>query len=192
MKLCLYGASSNLINKKYIEATEKLGEELAKRGHTLVFGGGANGLMGAAARGATTAGGEILGISPKFFDVDGVLYDKCTEFIYTETMQERKHLLVTKSDGFIVMPGGPGTFDELFETLSLRQLGIHNKPIAVFNIDGYFDPLGQMLKNAYDGNFMTEEILQLCPLFNNETELLKYLEENEKGTGDFSVLKALK
>ncbi|MEE0896365.1 MAG: TIGR00730 family Rossman fold protein [Acutalibacteraceae bacterium] len=192
MRLCLYGASSNLIDKKYIEATEKLGEEMAKRGHTLVFGGGANGLMGAAARGATKAGGEILGISPKFFDVDGVLYDKCTEFIYTETMQERKHLLVTKSDGFIVMPGGPGTFDELFETLSLRQLGIHNKPIAVFNIDGYFDPLGQMLKNAYDGNFMTEEILQLCPLFNNETELLKYLEENEKGTGDFSVLKALK
>ena len=192
MKLCLYGASSNLIDKKYIDATEKLGEEMAKRGHTLVFGGGANGLMGAAARGATKAGGEILGISPKFFDVDGVLYDKCTEFIYTETMQERKHLLVTKSDGFIVMPGGPGTFDELFETLSLRQLGIHNKPIAVFNIDGYFDPLGQMLKNAYDGNFMTEEILQLCPLFNNETELLKYLEENEKGTCDFSVLKALK
>ena len=192
MRLCLYGASSNLIDKKYIEATEKLGEEMAKRGHTLVFGGGANGLMGAAARGATKAGGEILGISPKFFDVDGVLYDKCTEFIYTETMQERKHLLVTKSDGFIVMPGGPGTFDELFETLSLRQLGIHNKPIAVFNIDGYFDPLGQMLKNAYDGNFMTVEILLLCPFFNNETELLKYLEENEKGTGDFSVLKALK
>lgn len=192
MRLCLYGASSNLIDKKYIEATEKLGEEMAKRGHTLVFGGGANGLMGAAARGATKAGGEILGISPKFFDVDGVLYDKCTEFIYTETMQERKHLLVTKSDGFIVMPGGPGTFDELFETLSLRQLGIHNKPIAVFNIDGYFDPLGQMLKNAYDGNFMTEEILQLCPLFNNETDLLKYLEENANGTGDFSVLKALK
>ena len=192
MKLCLYGASSNLINKKYIEATEKLGEELAKRGHTLVFGGGANGLMGAAARGVTKVGGEIIGISPKFFDVDGVLYDKCTEFIYTETMQERKHLLVTKSDGFIVMPGGPGTFDELFETQSLRQLGIHNKPIAVFNIDGYFDPLGQMLKNAYDGNFMTKEILELCPLFNNETQLLKYLEENEKGTGDFSVLKALK
>ena len=192
MRLCLYGASSNLIDKKYIEATEKLGEEMAKRGHTLVFGGGANGLMGAAARGATKAGGEILGISPKFFDVDGVLYDKCTEFIYTETMQERKHLLVTKSDGFIVMPGGPGTFDELFETLSLRQLGIHNKPIAVFNIDGYFDPLGQMLKNAYDGNFMTKEILELCPLFNNETDLLKYLEENANGTGDFSVLKALK
>ena len=192
MKLCLYGASSNLIDKKYIDATEKLGEEMAKRGHTLVFGGGANGLMGAAARGATKAGGEIIGISPKFFDVDGVLYDKCTEFIYTETMQERKHLLVTKSDGFIVMPGGPGTFDELFETLSLRQLGIHNKPIAVFNIDGYFDPLGQMLKNAFNGKFMTEEILELCPLFDIETELLKYLEENADGTGDFSVLKALK
>lgn len=191
MKLCLYGASSNLINKKYIEATEKLGEEMAKRGHTLVFGGGANGLMGAAARGATKAGGEILGISPKFFDVDGVLYDKCTEFIYTETMRERKQLLEDMSEGFIVAPGGPGTFDELFETLALRQLGLHNKPIAVFNINGYYNPLGEMLKNAFDGNFMTKEILELAPLISDEIELLKYLEDNIQGTGDFSVLKKL-
>ena len=191
MRLCLYGASSNLIDKKYIEATEKLGEEMAKRGHTLVFGGGANGLMGAAARGATKAGGEILGISPKFFDVDGVLYDKCTEFIYTETMRERKQLLEDMSEGFIVAPGGPGTFDELFETLALRQLGLHNKPIAVFNINGYYNPLGEMLKNAFDGNFMTKEILELAPLISDETELLKYLEDNIQGTGDFSVLKKL-
>lgn len=191
MKICLYGASSNQIDKIYIDATERLGEEMAKRGHTLIFGGGANGLMGAAARGATKGNGEIIGISPKFFDVDGVLYDKCTDFIYTETMRERKQLLEDMSEGFIVMPGGPGTFDELFETLALRQLGHHNKPIAIFNINGYYNPLGEMLVSAFKGGFMNKEILELAPLFNDETELLKYLEENREGTGDFSVLKSL-
>ena len=191
MKICLYGASSNQIDKIYIDATERLGEEMAKRGHTLIFGGGANGLMGAAARGATKGNGEIIGISPKFFDVDGVLYDKCTDFIYTETMRERKQLLEDMSEGFIVMPGGPGTFDELFETLALRQLGHHNKPIAIFNINGYYNPLGEMLVSAFKGGFMTKEILELAPLFSDETELLKYLEENREGTGDFSVLKSL-
>ncbi len=191
MKICLYGASSNTIDKLYIEAVEKLGEELARRGHTLIFGGGAAGLMGAAARGATKGNGEIIGISPKFFDVDGVLYDKCTDFIYTETMRERKQLLEDMSDGFIVAPGGPGTFDELFETLALRQLGLHNKPIAVFNVNGYFNPLGELLKNAYNGNFMTKEILDLAPLISDETSLLKYLEDHKEGTGDFSVLKTI-
>lgn len=191
MKICLYGASSNQIDKIYIDATERLGEEMAKRGHTLIFGGGANGLMGAAARGATKGNGEIIGISPKFFDVDGVLYDKCTDFIYTETMRERKQLLEDMSEGFIVMPGGPGTFDELFETLALRQLGHHNKPIAIFNINGYYNPLGEMLVSAFKGGFMNKEILELAPLFSDETELLKYLEENREGTGDFSVLKSL-
>lgn len=191
MKICLYGASSNEIDKIYIDATERLGEEMAKRGHTLIFGGGANGLMGAAARGATKGNGEIIGISPKFFDVDGVLYDKCTDFIYTETMRERKQLLEDMSEGFIVMPGGPGTFDELFETLALRQLGHHNKPIAIFNINGYYNPLGEMLFSAFKGGFMTKEVLELAPLFSDETELLKYLEKNRGGTGDFSVLKSL-
>lgn len=191
MKICLYGASSNSIDKAFITATEKLGEEMAKRGHTLVYGGGAAGLMGAAARGATKAGGEILGISPKFFDIDGVLYDKCTDFIYTETMSERKKLLVDMSDGFVVMPGGPGTFDELFETLCLRQLGLHNKPIAVFNINGYYNPIIDMLKAAYDGGFMTKESLEIIQFFKEESELLKYLEDNKNGTGDFSILKDL-
>ncbi len=191
MKLCLYGASSNIIDRLYIDATEELGEELARRGHTLIFGGGAAGLMGAAARGATKEKGEIIGISPKFFDVDGVLYDKCTDFIYTDTMRQRKQLLEDMSDGFIVMPGGPGTFDELFETLALRQLGIHNKPIAIFNINGYYNALGEMLETAFSQGFMTKEVLSLAPIFEDISLLFKYLEDNASGTGDYSVLKDL-
>lgn len=189
MNICVYGASSNSIDKAYISATEALGEEMAKRGHTLIFGGGANGLMGAAARGMTKGKGKIIGISPKFFDVDGALYTKCDEFLYPETMRERKKLLEDMSDGFIIAPGGPGTFDELFETLALRQLGEHSKPIAVFNVNGYYDYLKKMLETAANEGFMMEECLSLVHFCDNSEELLSYLESNKNGTGDFSVLR---
>lgn len=191
MKICLYGASSNTIDKNYISQTEKLGLQMAKRGHSLIFGGGANGLMGAVARGMTEGGGKIVGISPKFFDVDGALYTKCDEFLYPETMRERKKLLEDMSDGFIIAPGGPGTFDELFETLALRQLGHHNKPIAVFNINGYYNPLKEMLELSAKENFMMDECLSLVPFFDNIDDLLTYLETHIDGTGDFSVLRKL-
>ena len=87
MQICVYGASSNDIDARYLEAGEALGMEMARRGHGLVFGGGASGLMGAVARGMTQGGGAILGVAPSFFNVDGILYDKCTEFIYTDTMR---------------------------------------------------------------------------------------------------------
>lgn len=191
MNICLYGASSNLIDKKYIDATEKLGEAMGKRGHCLVYGGGSGGLMGAAARGMTAAGGKITGVSPDFFKVDGELYDKCTEFIFTQTMSGRKHLLEEKADAFVIVPGGPGTFDEFFEILALSQLGIHRKPIALYNIDGYYEPMKLLLQNAVEKKFMREECLQLCPLFENENDILTYF-ENFKGIDyDFSVMRKI-
>ncbi len=177
MKICLYGASSNEIDPKYIQATEKLGEEMAERGHSLIFGGGATGLMGAAARGVARKKGEIIGISPKFFDVDGVLYRDCTDFIYTETMSQRKQLLIDMSDAFIIAPGGPGTLDELFETLALRQLEQHFKPIAVLNLGGYYNSLEEMLKISARQGFMTEECLNFVRFFDDSKDLLCYLEE---------------
>ena len=101
MNICIYGASSNTINKIYLDTAYSLSATLAKRGHTLVYGGGANGVMGATARGAADNGGKIIGVVPTFFTVDGVLYDNCTEFIYTNTMRERKQVLEEKSDAFI-------------------------------------------------------------------------------------------
>lgn len=191
MKICLYGASSNTINPSYIEAVEKLGNTMAKRGHTLIYGGGAGGLMGAAARGMTAGNGEIIGISPSFFKVDGELYDKCTDFIYTETMSERKKLLEDYAEAFVVVPGGPGTFDELFETLALRQLGIHNKPIAIFNVNGYYNYLKAMLENSAKEGFMMKEVLELVPLFENCEDLLNYLEQYNSADHEFSVLRKL-
>ena len=143
MRICVYVAASPTIDPQFIGKVEKMGEIMAKRGHSLVFGGGGNGLMGAAARGVTKGGGKILGVIPSFFkdEVVEAIYDKCDELIYTETMRERKQLLEDMCEGFIVMPGGPGTLDEYFETLCLRQIGQHNKPMAVFNVNGYYDNL---------------------------------------------------
>lgn len=180
MNICIYGASSNKIDSSFMESAEKLGEELAKRGHSLVFGGGTNGLMGAVARGFSKKDGKIIGIAPSFFNVDGVLFDKCDEFIYPETMRKRKEIMEQKSDAFIMTPGGVGTFDEFFEILTLKQLGLHSKPIAIFNINGYFDNLIATLNSAVDTKFMDNRTLELCPVFEETTPLINYL-ENYKG-----------
>lgn len=189
MNICLYGASSDTIDKLYIEKTEVLGEEMGKRGHTLIFGGGARGLMGAAARGITRSGGKAIGIAPSFFNVDGVLFPLCAEFIYTETMRERKQILEEKADAFIATPGGIGTFDELFEIATLKQLGQHNKPIVLFNINGYFDNLLKMLDKAVKGEFMTEGARSIFKSFDDEKQLLSYLENYKAEAYDFSVMK---
>lgn len=176
MNICIYGASSNKIDSSFMEASEELGEQLAKRGHTLVFGGGTNGLMGAVARGFSKTDGKIIGIAPSFFNVDGVLFDKCDEFIYPDTMRKRKELMEQKSDAFIMTPGGVGTFDEFFEILTLKQLGLHSKPIAIFNINGYFDNLIATLNSAVDTKFMDNRTLDLCPVFEEIEPLIDYLE----------------
>ena len=180
MNICIYGASSIKTSKEYIEAVEKLGEALARSGHTLVFGGGASGLMGASARGFAKGGGKIIGIAPRFFDVDGILYDKCSEFIFTDTMRERKKILDDISDVFIVCPGGVGTFDEFFEIITLKQLGRHSKEIILFNIGNYFDELIKMMNKAFKEDFLTEKTLSLYELAKNEEDVLEFI-KNYKG-----------
>ena len=192
MNICLYGASSNAIAKSYINPTEELGAKIAERGHTLIYGGGAAGLMGAAARGVYSRGGKIIGIVPSFLNVDGILFDKCDEMIFTETMRERKQLMEEKSDAFIVTPGGVGTFDEFFEILTLKQLGRHSKPIAVFNINGYFDSLIEQLKNAVHKQFMNPESFELCFFTDNADKLINYIEYAANEPEQAKIYKDLK
>lgn len=180
MNICIYGASSEVIDAGYMKETQKLGRVLAKEGHTLVFGGGAQGLMGAAARGFKEMGGEIIGIAPTFFmNVDGVLYDKCSQFIYTETMRERKQLMEEHADAFLVTPGGIGTFEEFFEILTLKQLGRHNKPILIYNISGYFDSMKAMMENAIEQKFMKDTCRELYVFVDTPEAVLTYLEQYE-------------
>lgn len=176
MKICVYGASSNAIDKNYIDVVEELGRMLAERGHSLVYGAGAQGLMGAVARGVYEKNGEILGVSPSFFNVDGILFENCTKLIYTETMRERKQIMEDSADCFIMVPGGIGTFEEFFEILTLKQLARHKKAIAVFNIDGYYDTLNKMIEEAIEKNFMKEKCRMLFKTFDNMEDIFDYVE----------------
>lgn len=178
MNICLYGASSSAIDERYIKTVEEFGRLIGKCGHGLVFGGGAKGLMGAAARGVCSLGGRIIGVAPAFFNVDGVLFDRCTEFYSTETMRERKQKMEELSDAFVVVPGGIGTFEEFFEILTLKQLGRHGKPIALYNINNYFDNIKLLIEKAISEKFMSENSLELCEFFENGEELIIYLEKS--------------
>ena len=135
-------------------------------------------LWGAAVRGVMAAGGYSLGIAPTFFDKPGILYENCSEFIFTETMRERKQLMEDRADAFVMVPGGIGTYEEFFEILTLKQLGRHNKPIAVYNINGYYDLLEQMLRHTAAQGFMSESCLELFGIFDDAGALLDYLEKN--------------
>lgn len=176
MNICVYGASSIELDKKYIDDGEKLGRELANAGHTLVFGGGSAGMMGAAARGADSAGGEIIGIAPSFFNVDGILYNSKT-MLRPETMRERKKMLEEMSDAFIITAGGIGTMDEFFEILTLKQLGRHCKPIIVLNSFGFYDKMLEMLDFYIQEKVLYETVKNLFFVTDSIAEAIKYISD---------------
>ena len=173
MNICVYGASGNELDPAYFEAAYRLGQLMAQDGHTLIFGGGAGGLMGACARGAAESGGEIVGIAPRFFDEPGILFSGCTRFVFTETMAERKSAMFRESEAFIALPGGIGTFEEFFETLTLKQLGRHAKPMALLNTLDYYAPLQAMLERAASGGFLSRSCFALYALCSAPEEALQ-------------------
>jgi len=191
MKICVYGAASSLIDESFIKAGEELGRKMVERGHSLVFGGGRSGMMGAPARGVREKGGEVLGIAPKFFEEHNpeVAFEECTEFIHTETMRERKRLLDELSDAFIVAPGGIGTFDEFFEILTLKQLGRHNKAIAILNTNGYYDYMLKMMEVSIEKQFITRDCVELYKVVNTPDEALDYIERYDPTDIDISKVK---
>ena len=179
MRICVFGASSRELRQEYYDAFE-LGAEMARRGHELVFGGGTSGLMGAAARGMASAGAKgIIGVAPRFFDEPGILYEGCTQMIFTETMSERKKTMEDMSEAFITLPGGIGTFEEFFEALTLKQLGRHAKAMAVLNTLGYYDAMEAMLTKAVDERFFPEDGHALYAIFDEPSALLDYVESYE-------------
>lgn len=191
MKICVYGAASSKIGKNFIDAGEELGRQMVERGHELVFGGGTNGMMGAVARGAFEKNGSILGIVPKFFEenVTEITFPNCTGLINPDTMRERKKLLDESSDAFIITPGGIGTFDEFFEILTLKQLGRHNKAIVVFNVDGYYNHLLEMMKYSIEQEFITDNCVDLFKATTTIDETLDYIEKYNPSDIDMAAVK---
>ena len=181
MEICVFGAASKTIDEKYIAEVEKMGEFLAKNGHNLVFGSGSTGSMGAAARGFKKGGGKTHGVVPRFFkeDLSDFVDWNCDQMTYTETMRERKAVMEDLADAFIITPGGSGTFEEFFEVLTLKQLGRHRKPIAILNIDGYYDKLDEMMEYSIKTEFIKSNCRALYKYFTDFGEMLTYLENED-------------
>lgn len=177
MNICVYGAASQQIHTEYLQAARALGDCLGRMGFGLVFGGGDTGVMGACARGMAQAGGPIYGVAPRFFDREGVLYQGCTELIFTDTMRQRKEKMEEMSQGFVMAPGGIGTLEEFFEMLTLKQLGRHNKPIGVLNTRGYFDSLASLLEGAVREGFLDKTALGLYRMYREPEELAEGMRE---------------
>lgn len=139
--IAVYCASSNKVRASFVAAAERLGELIAADGKRLVYGDGGIGLMAAVARGALRAGGEVVGVIPQFMMDQAWNNPDSTKTIITQTMHERKATICEISDAMVALPGGIGTFEELLECLTWKQLGLHHNPVVILNTDGYYDKL---------------------------------------------------
>ncbi|AKV04644.1 Lysine decarboxylase family [Labilithrix luteola] len=137
----------------FMEAAAELGAAIAERKMTLVYGGAKVGLMGALAEGALRAGGRVVGVIPKMLVAKEIAHDGLSELYLSESMHERKERMIALADAFITMPGGFGTYDELFEALTLAQLGFHDKPSGLLNVKGFFDPLVALVRHTIASGF---------------------------------------
>ena len=155
--VCVYSASSTKIAPVYFAVAEELGQLLALRGINLINGAGSIGLMAATSNACLEAGGTVTGVIPHFMVEENWHHKGLTQLIETETMHERKQTMAELSDGVIALPGGCGTMEELLEIITWKQLGIYLNPIVILNIDGFYNPLLEMLQRAIDGNFMRPE-----------------------------------
>ena len=153
-KVCVFTGAASGIDGFYKEAAYQVGQMLASRELGLIYGGGKLGLMGAVADGTLAANGEVTGIIPKFLDNVEVAHEGITNLHVIDSMHERKAMMYDTADAFIVFPGGLGTLDETMEIITWRQLGLHQKPIIIFNLNGYWDSMLIMFQNIIDQGFM--------------------------------------
>ncbi|MDQ0271651.1 TIGR00730 family Rossman fold protein [Cytobacillus purgationiresistens] len=146
----------------YKKGAEALGKELAKRGIALVYGGSCIGLMGAVADGVLEAGGKVIGVLPRFLQDKEIAHPHLTELITVDSMHERKHRMEQLADGFIILPGGTGTLEEFFEVFTWGQLGLHQKPIGILNIDHYYDLLISFFTHMNEQQFLQDKFVSMA------------------------------
>ncbi|MGW3891424.1 LOG family protein [Micromonospora chokoriensis] len=174
--ICVFCASSRTLDQRWLDLATETGAELARRGHTLVSGGGCVGMMGALADGARSAGGRTLGVIPQSL-VDLEVADLASdELLVTDSMASRKTLIIEKSDAFLTLPGGLGTLDELFEVWTTATLALHAKPMVVIDTDGFFRPLLDWLDSLAAQNFLKTAGRDLLTVTTTVPEALDALE----------------
>jgi len=173
--ICVYCGSSSGDRRDYADAARQLGALLAERSIRLIFGGGRVGLMGILADAVLAAGGKVTGVIPQGLRTKELAHAGVSEMITVDSMHARKQRMVELSDAFIALPGGIGTLDELFETWTWLQLGIHAKPVGLLNVAGYYDPLLAFLRQISDRQFMSEQHLACLSVETDAERLLEQL-----------------
>ena len=173
--ICVYCGSRNGDDPRFADLAQQVGTWIGLHGGQLVYGGGRNGLMGIVAQATMAAGGQVIGIIPKALVDKEWAHHGCTELHVVETMHERKRMMAERADAFLALPGGIGTFEELFEVWTWRQLGYHDKPIGILNCEGYYDGLmafiGQVVAHDFMGAWQTD----LVTVESHPLDLLKSL-----------------
>ena len=189
--VCVYCASSTQIDEKYFRAAEELGTLIAQKGLRLITGAGRMGLMNTVEEAALAAGGKVTGIIPTFMVKEGWHHTGLTELIETASMHERKQMMADLSNGVIALPGGCGTFEELLEIITWKQLGLYLNPIIILNIDGYYDHLLAQLGKAVEDNFMRTvhaDIWQVATTPKEAIELLLNTPNWDKSVRKFAAI----
>jgi cytokinin riboside 5'-monophosphate phosphoribohydrolase len=174
--LTVFCGSSDRAHPKFYAAARELGEKMARRGWRLIYGGGGVGLMGVLARTLLAEGGEVTGVIPKALLDLGVGETTVTELIVTEGLRDRKAIMDARGDAFVALPGGMGTYEEILEVMTLKQLGYHRKAIAVLDLDGFYDPLWAQIQRGIDEAFIKPEYLDLWYPAPDVDALVRYLE----------------
>lgn len=170
--LAVYAASSTQLSERYFAAARRMGEILAAEHIRLVYGAGCIGLMGEIADSVLRCGGEVTGVIPQFMVEQNWHHTGCTDLIITQTMHERKATIAELSDAMLALPGGIGTFEELLEILTWKQLGLHTKPVVLLNTDGYYDNLLRCMQQMVDENFMRDMHRQMYQVVSTPEEVL--------------------
>ena len=178
-KACVFCASSELVPKYYVDEARRLGERLADEGGGLVYGGGSTGLMGAVADAVLDRGGEVTGVIPRFMVEVEWQHKEVTDMRHTDDMSQRKQMMIRISDAIIVLPGSTGTMDELFEAVSDKKLGLHNKPIVLLNSDGFFDATMAQLHLMVEKKFMTRRHLEVLSEAHDIDEVINFINSSQ-------------
>jgi hypothetical protein len=155
--VCVFCGSSDSVAPAYLQAADAMGRAIARRGATLVYGGGGTGLMGAVADGALAEGGRVVGILPRLFDSPVLRHGRLSELRVVDSMHERKAMMVEVSQAFVALPGGFGTLEELFEVLTWAQIGLHHRPVGLLNAMDYFGDLLRWMERAAADGFIYPE-----------------------------------
>ena len=177
--LTVYCASSTQLEPAFHRAADLVGKGLASRGLSLVYGGGCIGLMGEVATSAAKGGALVTGVITHKLVEHEQANNECDELIVVDTMQERRTIMMDRGEGYLVLPGGVGTYEEFFEVLVGRQLGDHTKPIGIVNVNGYFDPLGDMLEHGIEHQFIRPALRELLFIDPCPDAVLDYIVEHK-------------